>query len=560
MSDTSATSEAEDPYQLILKSLVHKDWPVAELCAFVLHLQEQHTALDMDKVLFIASIFSNKNQCMPIVQYLVRECGAKVVPISSRRANAVLHAVICNRRNRTDIVEFLFREGNALPYIDAFGPHGYTPLHLAVRQGFAPMVELLIRYGANVNQVHKTSRKTPLFMACAQNNLHLCRILLEQGHADPNATGRFVPLVHASDKGHYEIVQYLLQQPNMDVSKAQFASRMSALHVVCKKGQLRMVRLLIEEGGANVEQVDRHGNTALLSACLPDSKSNLDVVRYLVETAKANLHARNKEGWTVFLLSCFHPSDNHQVFRYLFLDVAPRVNLLADDDEENLGVNPLTGKNALHVMNRRCLHYKMRLLLAHRAGQRYAHMTDKEGRTPLHYAVQRGETPCRILLQGRMSLLNHRDHQGRTPLYAACQRHRCAAVEYLVVQCGAQVNGTQNSRATGDTILHVAVRRAIEELGRKFGTYFYDYLKPPAHRSYFPKLRKVHILVDQGHANIVDVNHLNETCLNLVENSAPRESYGKRQLYNYLHSTQNNRVHSLVHYLNSTFDWFNSSI
>ena len=482
-----------------------------------------------------------------------------------RSGNTALHTSCVN--GLTEIVELLLQEGDAQQFVNASNRQGSAPLHLAVTQCHSAIIELLIQYGANVNQWHQTSGETPLFMAAVRNDLPTCRILVEHGRADPNAGhGWKVPLVEASERGLYQIVEYLLQQPNMDVGKVQTLSGASALRAACEHGHSRTVRLLIEKGGAHVEAVDEMGNTALLAACLPGSKSNLDVVRYLVESARANIRARNKKGWTALLLTTQGQDGNLDVFRYLMENEASGVHL----NDDAVAVNTVTGRNVLHEACAAPHIRKINYLMTHPVGHFWVYKTDKEGRTPLHYAAERGVAACKWLLTRRPPtaapvslshaerrvLLNRRDHEGRTPLHGACNLQKYKVVEYLVVHCGAQVNGTHDSRAAGDTILHVAVNEAIEELDSVKEEASITKLANP---DKFPAYHIVHLLVEKGHANIVDVNRLSETCLILVEDSAPWQSFGKQALYKYLQSTQNNRVHSLVHYLNSTFDWFNSS-
>lgn len=60
------------------------------------------------------------------------------------------------------------------------GPRSFTPLHLAVRQGFEKGVELLLRYGANVDSL-SLKGYTPLHHAARCGKVEIGRLLVANG-------------------------------------------------------------------------------------------------------------------------------------------------------------------------------------------------------------------------------------------------------------------------------------------------------------------------------------------------------------------------------------------
>jgi ankyrin repeat protein len=80
--------------------------------------------------------------------------------------------------------------GNSYGYILKDDPEvGYTPLWLAVSNGYKKMLTALIRLGANVNARRNLINDTPLIYSCVRNNI-VCAHLLIRGEADINLQDR----------------------------------------------------------------------------------------------------------------------------------------------------------------------------------------------------------------------------------------------------------------------------------------------------------------------------------------------------------------------------------
>jgi ankyrin repeat protein len=82
------------------------------------------------------------------------------------------------------------------------------------------------------------------------------------------------------------------------------------LHDCAARGNLERVRQLVE-GGANIDEVDEHGNTALSLANLCE---HFEIVMYLVEHG-ANVARTDSEGTTALHLACVY--GNLSVVKYL---------------------------------------------------------------------------------------------------------------------------------------------------------------------------------------------------------------------------------------------------
>jgi len=76
----------------------------------------------------------------------------------------------------------------------------------------------------------------------------------------------------------------------------EFGESVSALHCACNRGQIDVVKWLVDKGGANVEIPSSRGAFYPLHfAC---SRGHLPVVKFLIDHAKANVNQQSKNGST----------------------------------------------------------------------------------------------------------------------------------------------------------------------------------------------------------------------------------------------------------------------
>ena len=100
------------------------------------------------------------------------------------------------------------------------------------------------------------------------------------------------PIHIATQNGHLQIVQYLIEQQNVDKEIKGFKDK-KPLHYACEMGHLPIVEYLLSKG-ANIDAKDNRGGTPLHYAC---EYYQLDVVLYLLSKG-ANIEAKDSLGWT----------------------------------------------------------------------------------------------------------------------------------------------------------------------------------------------------------------------------------------------------------------------
>ncbi len=145
--------------------------------------------------------------------------------------------------------------------------HGISPLMAAVNVQNYAMVELLLQRGANVN-TQAADGKTPLIQMARVGNLKFIQLLLQWGAQvqiyDEQAK---TALMYACSENRRDIVHYLLSLPTIHVNEYKVDT---PLWHACAGGHADIVRLLIEQGGAQIEyRLDGtiYSTTPLMEAC-----------------------------------------------------------------------------------------------------------------------------------------------------------------------------------------------------------------------------------------------------------------------------------------------------
>lgn len=187
---------------------------------------------------------------------LLRQHGARETPVS-RSAPLRLAAL----KNLLSEAEALVRQSPWM--VNAHDDLRRTPLHFACAQGGLPLVELLLRQGADVNAVDFADN-TPLHGAAFAGRAELIGALLAR-QADPNRRNRqrVTPLLHAAFAGSLPAVRTLLEG-GADWRAADNLGE-TALHRAATGGHVEVIRLLLDRG-VDVNVRDRQGQTALHQA------------------------------------------------------------------------------------------------------------------------------------------------------------------------------------------------------------------------------------------------------------------------------------------------------
>jgi len=302
--------------------------------------------------------------------------------------------------------------------VKAVDESGYTPLHVAAREGRLEIAAFLIEKGADMEAKSPTGF-TPLFLAVAGKKIEAVRFLLEKG-ANVNAETRFqtTPLFTAAESGNGEIVRALIAR-GADVNHASPVFG-SPLHRTAYMDFLEGAQILLDAGADLKIRDQRGGRTPLhLAAQL----GQIAVARLFLERG-ADVNALDKEDrtplhWAVLYGTDRSGDNNSTELAFLLMGNGARI-----DTAEKSGVSPLM------TAVQRGLTEAARAFL--RRGGDLKSVEPGTGRTLLHLAALNGHADmAELLLAGGIDAAA-KDGQGKTALdYAIAHGHGTVALRLV---------------------------------------------------------------------------------------------------------------------------------
>ena len=158
-----------------------------------------------------------------------------------------------------------------------------SALNYAVIDLKLEMVQFLVEEeGTDVNFVD-CHIDTPLSLAIEEHHFPIMKYLVEKGaNVDFYKNGKSL-LQSVSSQGFQKTVKFLLKN-GADVNFKDIYGRTS-LHMASFSGHLNVVKLLVEEGKADVCATNRNGESSLLLALINDK---IEIVKYLLKKIPKN--------------------------------------------------------------------------------------------------------------------------------------------------------------------------------------------------------------------------------------------------------------------------------
>lgn len=170
---------------------------------------------------------------------------------------------IAARNAHLDVIELLLHSHSAHVDEQVFG--GYSALHLAAYHNLPSVAECLVENGANVN-ITDNRGCTPLLLACYEGATEIVALLVAH-KADTTIGGkRDKPLHGAIINRHIPIVRMLIEY-GVDVNE-KYNGQTPLIMAVDQQPYdvyYDICELLLKKG-ANIDEVDSHGFTALMLA------------------------------------------------------------------------------------------------------------------------------------------------------------------------------------------------------------------------------------------------------------------------------------------------------
>jgi len=242
---------------------------------------------------------------------------------------------------------------------------GWTPLHVAARNGDVDLVQLLIEQGV-VKHAQDGGGCTSLHIAAEHGDVNVARLLLEHG-ADTEAQDNCgnTPLHTAAFHNREAALQLLIEHESK--MEAQNNNGYTAFHIAALYDHKSAVYLLLEHGAEPSAQ-DKTGKTAFQLAVTRDNKEALrPLLGHQVDNG-----ARDDRGWAALHFAA--QIGDKAIFRQLL-----------EEHKADKEIRTNEGATALHIAAGNGHEAIVQLLLELNADKE---AQDKDGKTPMQIATE----------------------------------------------------------------------------------------------------------------------------------------------------------------------------
>lgn len=320
--------------------------------------------------------------------------------------------------------------------VDKRDVNNLTALMWTAIQGNSAMAHYLLERGAHVDN-HDGFGKTALMMAAEYGHVETVKSLLKHG-ADPRVQDHSLntALMLAMSLGDFSTVQLLVESAKVDVN-VQNGEGLTALMVAAVRNKPAFINYLIERG-ARVDLEDTKGRTAFMWALY---YNNLGIAGDLYRSMNSKpdldiLHEKLEE-----LIKESAPEVKLPQSLEIFLKNLKSISVKSQDKPDD---------QLLQIMKDKDWNENKKLKLKKLLEQDGAciEVRDKNGRTPLIWAVIHGDLEMIKYLLGRGAQIDACDTTGAKILTYAALYKKPEVIKYLVEDKEVSVNGADSHGRT----------------------------------------------------------------------------------------------------------------
>ena len=357
---------------------------------------------------------------------------------------------IAARNGHIELLRFLLEQNNLKATIEKSSHDEATPLFAACKRGHAEAVELLLRYGANINV--RTAVK------------------IRVNETRDGMTGLHI----AALGGHTETVQTLLSDTKIRISGAKTNHDETALHLAVQDNHKSCPDVINALGGPdrpiNIEATAKFEiNGTMTEKCtalhMAAEKNNVQGTSKLLEL-KAKPNAETKDGDTALHLAA---RKGFKAIAEVLLNKnaqADKLNRWKATPLHEAIKNSTTETPEGRVKEKEGMTETAKFLIG--KDWRLVSETNRDGDTALHVAASKGNTTVfqAAYVNCSSALVNMSNYYGDTALHIAARKDRWKIVDFLLKR---QAIDPARKNGRGETVLQVATGKSeafLEDFGQ----------------------------------------------------------------------------------------------
>ena len=353
--------------------------------------------------------------------------------------------MLASENGNAAILERLLKDG-ADPNTATAG--GETPLMTAVRTAKVDAVKVLLAHGANVNAHESARGQTALMWAATEGRVSVVKLLLEAG-AEIQARSSSPPPMAAMDAD--------VGSPDMEPPAEGAFGSMTALLLAARRGQLEVVRTLLDAGAnVNDETMVNPRRGMVNAVTLAIANAHYEVAALLLDKGVDPNHAG--QGWSAMHQLAWARSEPGKTRTSVGWTPGPAMTGMVSGLE-------LAGKLVAKGAD-----VNARITREMRNG--YAVQLSRVGATPFFLAARAGDAPLARVLAARGADPNISTKDGVMPLMVAAGVYQKNGEDTpsledaldtvkLCIELGVDVNAADPK---GLTALHGAARFGADDV------------------------------------------------------------------------------------------------
>lgn len=301
-----------------------------------------------------------------------------------------------------------------------------TPLSLAVSVDHIEIVRLLLKHGTWINQYCSILRSTPLLLAITQKQVNMAKLLMIEG-ADVNQCDRSgLAPVHAAALAGNLLLMRLLNSAGANLEALDHQGR-GVAHYAAQSDKIEMIDFLIAQGicldtpsqlkKKSLREKKNKSVQKMTPLHLACQKGNVPMIRKLIQNG-CNVELQN--GWGLSPLAYAAQSESKQALR-LFREY----RVIENGEQRAEAIRMALVMDSVANFKE-----------FYRDHASMNEMLDTSGKTALHYAALYGAHQCAIFIVEQGGMLQTKDLQQKSPLDWAVERKHLSLVRYFIQVLG----------------------------------------------------------------------------------------------------------------------------